>query len=71
MKQFPAFRTRSFYFFLRKKQKGAQTIATIGARVLYNYCLCIAIILKKVFFKTAKRPAEFISASRPDLLFYN
>ncbi|CAM1334151.1 protein of unknown function [Tenacibaculum aestuariivivum] len=33
MKQFPAFRTRFFYFFLKeKKQKRAQTIASIGAR---------------------------------------
>ncbi|ALU74193.1 hypothetical protein AUW17_02440 [Tenacibaculum dicentrarchi] len=32
MELFPAFRTRFFCFFKRKKQKRAQTIASIGAR---------------------------------------
>ncbi|ALU74602.1 hypothetical protein AUW17_04670 [Tenacibaculum dicentrarchi] len=55
MELFPAFRTRFFYFFEEKKQKRAQTIASIGARIK-----CYI----PVYYRNAnKRHAEFISAS--------
>jgi len=44
LKQFPAFRTRSF--FEEKSKKGAQTIASIGAR---HFCFFLKLLHKKLY----------------------
>ncbi|MCG8182767.1 hypothetical protein [Tenacibaculum piscium] len=67
MKLFPAFRTRSF--FEEKSKKGAQTIASIGAKPIYEvllitpYFFNLLRVCLKIKLKRNSRHAEFISAS--------